>query len=121
MTSLILVESDSATSDALIRIITEHGYLVTTAKTTADAMSRMQESMPDVMLAEIHPYDLDCNGLALANRLRESPGTHAPAIVLMTTSLEFRREAWSAGFRVMLKPFDLATLLDCLRAELETK
>lgn len=121
--SLLLVESDRSTSDALTRILAEHGYQVVAARTTAEAMSRMEESLPEAVLADVHPYDPapEYNGLWLAKNLRDSLGTHAPAIVLMTTSLELASEARRAGFRVLVKPMDLDAIFDSLRAELETK
>ena len=90
----------------------EHGAVVTTARSTAEAMAALTESPPDVVVSDLGLPLKD--GFALLHQIRTMPGEVArvPAIAVTayagTTNEQRAREA---GFqRFLCKPLEPDTL-----------
>ena len=115
MTSVLLVEDDRELSTMLERVLTEEGYLVTSA---ADGQRGLHMGLT-------RPFDLivvdrglpAIEGLDLVNRLR-SKGITTPMLVLSARgTTQDRIEGLDAGAEDYLaKPFDIGELLARLRA-----
>jgi DNA-binding response OmpR family regulator len=56
---LLLVEDDAAIRSALIRVLTEHGHVVTSTPTAMAALPHVLESPPDLVLLDLGLPDLD--------------------------------------------------------------
>ncbi len=108
----ILVAEDHEPSRELVREILEgHGYRVTEARDGREALQRIQESAPDLVLMDIQLPLL--NGFAVLSQLRQDPRFAALPVVAVTAfAMRGDRErALTAGFNAYLtKPID-STLL----------
>lgn len=118
---ILVIDPDEPTRHALSRVLS-HLYVVTTVPTPDDALLAMRESLPDLILADVNPFDpSDRNGAALAIKISNDLGGFAPKIVLMTADPWLARGLRLDGFRVLGKPATVEELWNGLRAELETK
>lgn len=92
--------------DRLQTGLSEDGYLVSTARSGAEAYARMQHEAPDVLVAEADMPDTD--GWTLAKMVLSRPGLDHVPIVLMSENMDDMRRlrAYRMGVRdVLHKPF----------------
>ncbi len=83
---VVLVVDDSSTIRELLRIALERvdGTVVVEASDGAEALARLDEIAPDVVLTDVDMPHLD--GLSLIRRLREHRSlAHLPVVVLTTS------------------------------------
>lgn len=108
----ILVAEDNLANRELIREILEAGgYEVVEACDGREALEKIAEAMPDLVLLDIQMPILD--GFAIVRQLRENPRfTDLPVVALTAFAMRGDRErALAAGFTAYLtKPFDLQLL-----------
>ncbi|MGH8488194.1 MAG: Hpt domain-containing protein [Gammaproteobacteria bacterium] len=111
---LVMVVDDSLTVRKFTqRLLSRHGYEVTTARDGMDAMEQMVVSLPDVILLDIEMPRM--NGFDLTRKLRQSPRTaHVPIIMITSRAAEkHRRHALVLGVDAFLgKPYAEQQLLD---------
>ncbi|MEW5710191.1 MAG: Hpt domain-containing protein [Pseudomonadota bacterium] len=110
---LILVVDDSLTvRNVTGRLLQRHGFRVVTAKDGLDALQRLQEAVPDVMLVDIEMPRMD--GFELTKQVRSDPRTAPVPIIMITSRLadKHRRHALQLGVNVYLgKPYQEDELL----------
>jgi chemosensory pili system protein ChpA (sensor histidine kinase/response regulator) len=110
---LIMVVDDSLTVRKITsRILGRAGYQVMTATDGVDALEKMQESMPDVMILDIEMPRMD--GFALVRELRRVPETENLPIIMITsrTANKHREYAMQLGVNTYLgKPYQEDELL----------
>jgi chemosensory pili system protein ChpA (sensor histidine kinase/response regulator) len=110
---LILVVDDSLTvRNVTGRFLQRHGFQVVTAKDGLDALQRLQEAVPDVMLVDIEMPRMD--GFELTRQVRSDPRTAPVPIIMITSRLadKHRRHALQLGVNVYLgKPYQEDELL----------
>lgn len=108
----ILVVEDSASSRELIREILEAtGFQVVEASGGREALQRIKETKPDLILLDIQMPDLD--GFAVVRRLRQDPDfATLPVVALTAYALPDEREKiLQAGCNAHIaKPIDATTL-----------
>ena len=108
----ILVAEDNLPNRELIREILETcGYEVIEAVDGQQALDKLEESMPDLVLLDIQMPVLD--GYAVVRRLRQTPRFASLKILALTAyAMQGDREkVLEAGFDGYLtKPIDIATL-----------
>ena len=88
------------------------GYRVVTAKDGVDALDKLKDAMPAVMLLDIEMPRMD--GFELAGKLRADPATRDIAIIMITsrTAAKHRHQASQLGVDAFLgKPYQEAELL----------
>ena len=110
---LVMVVDDSVTMRKVTgRVLERHGYEVATAKDGIDALERMAERVPDLMLLDIEMPRMDGYELAAAmksdSRLRDVP------IVMITsrTGEKHRQRAFELGVnRYLGKPYQEPELM----------
>jgi CheY-like chemotaxis protein len=115
---VLVVEDDDDTRELLRVLLETHGGAVTTTASVQEALTAYDQSLPDVIVADIGMPEY--NGYTLIGRIRardrERGGNIVPAIALtaFTTAID-RDTVLSAGFQVhMPKPFDAARLVSVI-------
>lgn len=110
---LIMVVDDSLTVRKITsRMLLRAGYQVITATDGVDALEKLEESNPDVMLLDIEMPRMD--GFALARELRRNPRTQDLPIIMITsrTADKHRDYAMQLGVNTYLgKPYQEDELL----------
>src|SRR4029077_3160213 len=80
----VMVVDDSMTVRNITGALLEReGYRVTTAKDGVDALEKLQDALPDVMLLDIEMPRMD--GFELATKLRANARTRDIAIIMITS------------------------------------
>jgi DNA-binding response OmpR family regulator len=114
MHTILAVDDDDAILQIMERILQARRYRVLTAKTGREALARVRESMPDLvildgMLPEVHGFEI-CRQLKTSERFR-----HIPVIMVSAVHTGWRfaadvKEKYGADDYVE-KPFEAADLL----------
>lgn len=117
----VMVVDDSITvRKVTTRLLERNDMNVIAAKDGVDAVSKLQENIPDVMLLDIEMPRMD--GFELATHVRNEPRLrHVPIIMITSrTGDKHRQRAMQIGVnRYLGKPFQEAELLDNIKALLE--
>jgi CheY-like chemotaxis protein len=111
---VLLVDDEPDTREALRMVLEQNGLLVETAGSAAEAMARLDQHVPDLLLSDIAMPGED--GLSLIRRVRGRPadqGGQVPAAAITAyAGAEERRQALQAGFQHhVAKPVDPSRLL----------
>jgi CheY-like chemotaxis protein len=107
---ILIVDDDHTISSAVEFILMEEGYAVVVAANGKEALQRVADREPQLILLDMKMPIMD--GWAFATIYRQQPGPHAP-IVIMTAAHDWQRRAIEVGADGCLaKPFDLDDLLD---------
>ena len=124
----VLVVDDEPDTLELLRIVLElRGALVVTANSAAQALERLEESDPDVLLSDIGMPDKD--GFDLIREVRSLPpdrGGHVPAVALTAyTRAEDRTTTLAAGFDMHIpkpvQPADVVAAVANLTARISKR
>ncbi len=111
---LVMVVDDSLTVRKFTkRLLSRHGYEVTTARDGMDAMEQMAVRLPDVILLDIEMPRMD--GFDLTRKLKQNPRTARVPIIMITSRAaeKHRRHALGLGVDAYLgKPYVEQQLLD---------
>ncbi|WP_242096055.1 MULTISPECIES: response regulator [unclassified Sphingomonas] len=117
MTRTILTVDDSPSMRALLRMaLVGDGYAVAAAEDGVDAMDRIDEAAPDLVITDINMPRMD--GFGLIGAVRAHPRwSNLPILVLSTEfSDEKKQRARVAGATGwIVKPFDPAKLNAAVR------
>ncbi|MGI4858406.1 MAG: hybrid sensor histidine kinase/response regulator [Janthinobacterium lividum] len=108
---ILIVEDNADTADALALYYEMSGHCVRVANRASDAIERLGERQPDVVLSDIGLPDTD--GYALVQKLRAMNPSASTAFIAITgyASEKDKEAATLAGFRAhFAKPVDLAKL-----------
>ena len=115
--ALVMVVDDSLTvRRATQRLLDREGFASITAKDGVDAMTLLQDHLPDVMLVDIEMPRMD--GFDLTRAVRADPRLRAIPIVMITsrTADKHRNYALSLGVDAYMgKPYSDAALLENIR------
>lgn len=106
---LLVVEDERMLADMLLDALTFAGYEVHLAETGAQALSRVRELVPDLLLLDVNMPDL--SGFAVASRLRSVADT-TPVIFLTARDApqDLRDGFLAGGDDYLTKPFRLEEL-----------
>ena len=109
----VLVVDDSKTELLfLTELLQKNGFSVKTAENADDAMRRLEEEQPDLILMDIQLPGMD--GIAALLRIREEPALDAVPVVAVSASVmpDDQRHIVSSGFDAYLtKPISLKPFL----------
>ncbi|MDH3503977.1 MAG: response regulator [Nitrospirota bacterium] len=118
--TLLIVEDDENISKALEVRLSARGFNVVTAFDAIIGMQKAVQMIPDAIVLDITlPGG---NGLALAQRLKESAKTKEIPFIFLTASKQdgLRQQATSLGAAAFFeKPYDFEYLLAAIRAVVE--
>ena len=110
---LVMVVDDSVTMRKVTgRVLERHNFEVATAKDGIDALERMDERVPDLMLLDIEMPRMD--GYELATQMRSDPRLRGVPIIMITsrTGEKHRQRAFEIGVqRYLGKPYQEQELM----------
>ncbi|MGN6389510.1 MAG: response regulator, partial [Burkholderiaceae bacterium] len=119
---LIMVVDDSITMRKVTsRVLERSGYEVVTAKDGLDAVEKLIDRLPDLMLLDIEMPRMD--GYELATHMKNDPRLASVPIIMITsrTGEKHRQRAFEIGVeRYLGKPYNEAELLRNVQEMLET-
>lgn len=109
---LLVVDDEAKLLRAVAVTLREEGYEVTTARSGAEALVAVNESVPHLIISDIRMPGMD--GYQLARALRANPRTELIPVIFLTAKGE--RKDRLAGIRAgvdayLTKPFDPEELL----------
>lgn len=117
---LLVIDDELNLLEAVAAILRRIGYEVATARSGQEALVRLAESLPDLIISDIRMPGID--GYALARHLRTSPRTNLIPIVFLTalSGTADRIASFRTGIDAYLtKPFEpeelfavIASILD---------
>lgn len=116
---VLVVDDDKSLTLTVEGLLTNHGYSALVAHDGLDAMVKVRESNPDliildIMMPEINGYDV-CSNLKFDERFK-----HIPIIVLTSREQELdSRIGQLMGIDYMHKPIDSKVLLEKIQAALK--
>jgi PAS domain S-box-containing protein len=110
---VLVVDDEAETRDLLRIMLTSHGAEVITTSSAGEALARLDQSRPDVLVSDIGMPVLD--GYAFIKRVRalDSTNRNLPAIALTAYArAEDRMRALAAGFQMHVpKPVEASELV----------
>ena len=110
---LVMVVDDSITMRKVTsRVLERHEYEVSTAKDGVDAIEKLHERVPDLMLLDIEMPRMD--GYELATHMKADPRLRSVPIIMITSRSgdKHRQRAFDIGVdRYLGKPYQEAELL----------
>lgn len=113
LNDILVVDDDAALVDFLVSALREGGYLTCAAYDGESALFAIQTVHPALVLLDLHLPGL--NGFGVVAHLQRHHLSHVP-VVLMTGDTTAAAQLPTAEFpEYLLKPFDLDTLLSCIR------
>jgi chemotaxis protein histidine kinase CheA/ActR/RegA family two-component response regulator len=120
---LVLVVDDSLTVRKITtRLLTREGYRVDSAKDGVDALEKMGDLIPDIVLLDVEMPRMD--GFELARVMRSDERLKSVPIIMITsrTADKHRNHALELGVNVYLgKPYQEQQLLENIASQLEHK
>ena len=120
---LVMVVDDSITMRKVTgRVLERHEYEVATAKDGVDALEKLHERVPDLMLLDIEMPRMD--GYELATHMKADPRLRDVPIIMITsrTGDKHRQRAFDIGVdRYLGKPYQEAELLVQITEVLEQR
>lgn len=109
--SILIVDDDPSILTTVAEFLDMEGYVVTMATNGAEALDRVEQASPALVLLDMRMPVLDGWGFARQMRARG----HAVPIVVMTAAQDTRRWAEEVGaIGYVAKPFDLNDLLSAV-------
>jgi len=117
---LLVVDDDPGLLLAVSETLRAEGYEIVTARRASEAMVRVAESLPDLIISDIRMPGMD--GYALARNLRAAPRTRLVPIVFLTAKDDLADRI--TGFRTgvdayITKPFESEELIAIVKNILE--
>ncbi|KZC16763.1 MULTISPECIES: Hpt domain-containing protein [unclassified Rhodanobacter] len=120
---LVMVVDDSITMRKVTgRVLERHEYEVSTAKDGVDALEKLHERVPDLMLLDIEMPRMD--GYELATHMKADPRLRDVPIIMITSRSgdKHRQRAFDIGVdRYLGKPYQEAELLAQIAEVLEQR
>ena len=114
MKTILLVEDEFGIAGALSVLLEDEGYRVFTAANGRDALDRLTEVAPDLVITDFMMPLMD--GAALGKALRADPASaHIPILVMSAVpeaALRARFDGYDAFLR---KPFPIPVFFDAVR------
>lgn len=116
MPRMIIVDDEQEVLEELAEVFSEYGYEIDTARGGEEALRKVQEKRPHVMLLDIRMPGMD--GLEVLRRVREVAPTLGVIMVTAVNEEGLAKEAMNLGaFDYITKPIDL----DYLRTSVVVK
>ncbi|MFN8504843.1 HD domain-containing phosphohydrolase [Kouleothrix sp.] len=119
---ILVVDDEPSIVDVLTRFLTREGYSVVTAANGREALERVQQEPPDLILLDVTMPELD--GFSVCQRLKEDERTALIPITMLTglDDREHRTRGIESGADDFLtKPFEQSILRARIRSQLRLK
>jgi DNA-binding response OmpR family regulator len=112
--NILLIEDDSALSEALRKALAERGFVVNTVARGQLGLNAIMTDLPDVVILDLGLPDLD--GMTVLRRIRDTNKDLPVLLLTARDSLDDKVAGLDSGADDYLtKPFDMAELLARLR------
>lgn len=117
MAKTFLVVDDSAAIRQLVSLsVTGAGYDVLVARNGNEALQKLSQARPDMVITDLNMPDMD--GIELIRKIRSLPDYKFIPIVMLTTEAQEEkmregRKAGASGW--IIKPFSTDQLLDVVK------
>jgi CheY-like chemotaxis protein len=110
---VLVVDDDDASRDVIGLLLSDEGFPVATAANGLEALARVDENSPSLILLDMRMPVMD--GWEFARAYRARPGRHAPIVVITAapSARDRMKEIQAAGF--LAKPFDLSDLIQIVQ------
>lgn len=118
MTTILAVEDDADMRDLLRLVLEDRGYAVMTAENGLEALARVHEKMPDLILLDIRMPVMSGEEFAVEYDARYGRGPKAPIIVMTAAEHASRRSQEIGASDFLSKPFSPDELVDLIKAHL---
>lgn len=109
---VLVVDNEPEILEVLQTLLVDEGYAVSTARDGAEALERVREAAPDLILLDMLMPGMD--GWGFAREYGRLPGPRAPIVVTAATYAEERAQQIGAAAHCA-KPFELDALLTLIR------
>lgn len=107
---ILLIDDDQSIREFVSVALSDEGYEVVSAAHGAEALAAMDHTQPDLILLDMRMPVVD--GWEFARLYRQTPGPHAPIVVLTAGRNAGSAAAEIAADAYLAKPFELAALLE---------
>lgn len=114
---ILVVEADSAVRESLKFSLEVEGFKVRAYETPDQLLE--ENNLPGAGVLIVHYHLPSMNGLDLIRKMRQRSSLPA-LLVTGSISEPIRKRASDAGVAVVLKPFQGAELIDCIRKLLDS-
>jgi diguanylate cyclase (GGDEF)-like protein/PAS domain S-box-containing protein len=120
MATILVVDDRPINRDFLVTLLTYAGHTIHEAGNGAEALARIEQAEPDLVITDVLMPVID--GIELARRVIARGGLSVPPVIFYTAThrlAEARALADSCGVRTVIpKPAEPQTLLDAVQSEL---
>lgn len=117
MRTILVVDDEWAIAEVLESLLADEGYRVIIANNGKQALDRLAEWPPDLIMLDFMMPIMD--GKATLAALRENPKTAAIPVVMMSSLPEETIAERCSGYAAFLrKPFRIAAVLDVIEKAL---
>jgi CheY-like chemotaxis protein len=111
---VLLVDDELSSAEVLALVLAGEGYQVTLAPDARQALSRLQETAPDLLIADFMMPGM--NGAQLVQAVREVDAFRDIPVLLISGAPESALRAYAVKYDAFLrKPFGLEEVLRVLR------
>src|SRR5579862_549202 len=111
MKKILVAEDNPANRELMRKVLSGRGYEMIEASDGLEALQRVEENRPDLILLDIQLPALD--GFAVLAKIRENPAYIGIRVMAVTANAmrEDREKGMRAGFDAYIsKPIDIAAL-----------
>lgn len=118
MTTVLIVEDDTAFRTTIGRDLTEQGFTVSLAQNAEEATAILAEQLIEILLTDLRMPGADGNDLL--DRVRAlSPRTRAILMSGFANARDYQRAIECGAVRVLCKPFTSGELLQAIRQAID--
>jgi CheY-like chemotaxis protein len=111
---VLIVEDDSNFLNVLKRIFLHHRFEVETAKNGEEALNRLADSCPDVLILDIHMPHL--SGIEVLSHIRQMPFLRALKVVVVTgNSVAIEHPDAQQADLLLIKPISINELVTMVK------
>ena len=111
MTEILVVDDDPRICDLLEVFLADEGYEIRRAADGLEALAKIENGVPDLIVTDLMMPVLDGRGLAQEVRT-SSTNEHIPILLI---SAAYRKQADDPFTAVLAKPFDIDTFITTIR------
>jgi adenylate cyclase len=117
--TILLVDDEYASLEAFALLLAKEGYQISTASDGEEALVRMREKRPDLVISDYWMPKMD--GLELCRRMQEDVSLRSIPLLLMTAALDSEIPRIRGLVGVLPKPIPYLGVLMTIRELLAEK
>ncbi|MDX6805299.1 response regulator [Terrihabitans rhizophilus] len=110
MRTILVVDDEFGVADVLAAALEDEGYRVNTAANGREALTRLGEEVPDLVISDFMMPVMD--GPAMAHAIREAGHADLPIIMMSAMPEAAVRQRFDGYFGFLRKPFRIHVAAD---------